>query len=168
VTRPDRAPAVAQGPEAFGRAALRGVVVAEQGEAMVVKAPGEVSDIAAEDQFADLNRLVTRSVARSEEQEDRAIAEQVVVTIEELDRPVRAGVVAGQVEVPAHGRVVMPGRPLGALDDQRDGLGNQRQGPGVVPVQMGEDESGDRGQIDLLGDAPVLLRSEGTNASGRP
>ena len=61
-------PRVPERPEAFGGATLRGVIVAEEREAVVVEPAGEVDDVGAQDEVADLNGLVSRRVAGGREQ----------------------------------------------------------------------------------------------------
>ena len=93
---------------------------------MVVQAAREVDHIAADDEVADLDGLVCRRVAGREEQEDRAVAEEVVIAVDQFDRPVAAGVITREVEVPLDGVLVVPGCPLGALDDDGHCFGNER------------------------------------------
>ncbi len=137
------------------------MVVAEQRETVVVEAAREVGDVDAEHELPDLHGLVPRRVAGSEEQEHRAVAEEVVVAVHELERAVGVGVVARAVEVPLDGGVVVPGRPFVPLHHERHLLGNQRQRAGVVEVQVREHDPGDRRQVDLVGDAQLLLQREG-------
>jgi hypothetical protein len=77
---------VAQRAQALGGRRLSGVVVGENREAVVVQPRRVVGDVAADDQpLADADRLMTRGVPGREQQFDRAIAEQVVVAVDEND-----------------------------------------------------------------------------------
>ena len=80
-----------------------------------------------------------------QQQLDRAVAEQVVVAVDELDLLADGGVVGRQEEVPRdRGRVV--GRlPFAALDHDRNRRRQQRQPAGVVEVQVRDHDLGDRG-----------------------
>ena len=143
---------------------LRGVVVAEDREAMVVQPAREVGDVGAEHEVPDLDRLVPGRVAGGQQQADRPVAEEVVVAVDELDRPLGVAVVAGEVEVALDRGVVVPGGPFGALDHDRHRGRDERQRAGVVEVQVGEHHPGERGQVDLVGDAQLLLQLEGADA----
>jgi transcriptional regulator GlxA family with amidase domain len=168
VSRQNGAPAVPECLEAFGGATLLGVVVAEERETVVVQPAREVGDVDAEDEITDLDGLVPWRVAWRHEQEDRAVAEKVVVAVDQFNRPSGAGVVARAIEVPLDGGVVVPGCPLGALDHDRHRVGNQRQAAGVVPMQMAEHDLGDRRQVDLVGDALILFQREGPDSLRTP
>jgi hypothetical protein len=71
----DCQPVVAETAQPIGRAALRLVVVAKDGKAVVIQYAGEVGDIGAKNQVADAHRLMARSVSRREEKVDRAVAQ---------------------------------------------------------------------------------------------
>ncbi len=106
-------PGVAERLEAVGGAALLGEVVAEDREAMVVEPAREVGHVGAEDEIADLDGLMAGRVSGRQQQADRTVAEEIVVAVDELDRPIGVGVVAREVEVAPDRGVVVPGGPLG-------------------------------------------------------
>ncbi len=107
----------ANGVEPFGGGALDVEVVAEDRQAVIVEARGEVGDVTADHQgLADPYRLV----ARGEEELDRAVAENVVVAVDQ-DEAIRvdAPLVAGQEEG-AGDRLGILGRlPFAALHVDR-------------------------------------------------
>ena len=72
---------VTERPEAFGGAGLRGVVVAEGREAMVVEPACEVDDVGTQDEVADLDGLVPRRMSGSEQEADGSVPEEIVVTV---------------------------------------------------------------------------------------
>ncbi len=89
--RPGRAPEdVSRCAEAetFGGAALGVEVGGEGREARVVENLGEMGDVGADHDLADPDRLVPGAVAGGAEELDRAVAEQVVVAVDEDDLPI--------------------------------------------------------------------------------
>ena len=127
---------------------------------MVVEAGGVVDDVAGDDHVPDLDRLVAGGVAGCEQQQHRTVTEQVVVAVDDLDRAIGAGVVGRQEEVPLGRLIVVTGFPFDALDDDRDGFGDQPQPADVIPVEVGENDLRQRRQVDLVGDALLLRKRE--------
>ena len=102
MSRTDDGSGVAKCAQAVGRRRLRGEVVAEHREPVVIQAGGEVGDVAADDEpLADAHRLVAGRVTGRQQQLDRSVAEQVVVAVDEHDLVANAAVVDREVEVPA-------------------------------------------------------------------
>jgi len=91
---------------------------------------------------ADPQRLMARGVPWCRDAHHRAIAEHVVLTIDETD--VLPGVEVDR-EVPARPFAVC-GLPFGSLDDDRD-VAEKFVAAAVVEVEMGAD-----GQIDPIGE----------------
>ena len=174
----DASTAVPQREEAFGGAALVVVVVAEGWEAVVVEAGGEVGDVGAEDQvIADADGLVPRGVPWRQQQLDRAVAEQVVIAVDE-DHPILdALVVAGQEEVASDRLGILARFPLASLQVDRQGLGQQRKASGVIelmshlpfkgrrPIFIGDDVT-DESVFAIMPDFGGLAFSVGRRAHG--
>jgi hypothetical protein len=99
-------------------------------------------------------------VARRAEQHDRAVAEQVVVAVDQGQVGRGLGVVGGLEEVALDSTAVVGGLPLGPLEDDRHRLRDQCQAAGVVKVQVGEHESSEGAEVDLLREAFLLLQTE--------
>lgn len=91
---------------------------------------------------------------------NRAVAEQVVVAVDEDELALLAGVVAGQEEVAGDGAGIPARLPLAPLHDHRDVRGQQREATGVVVVQVGEDDPGDRRDVDLVQQRQLLLEGD--------
>jgi hypothetical protein len=97
---------VAQSPQAIGRPRLLLEVVSIHGEAMIIQAVREVGDVRAEDQLpSDAHRLVAGGVSRRPQQLYRSVAEQVAVSVDELDIATIERVVALEIGVPLESRV---------------------------------------------------------------
>ena len=136
----------------------------EEREAVVVQSGGEVRDVGADHEVADPHRLMAGRVPGREQQLDRAVAEQVVVAVDEHQVASPVGVVAGEVEVARTARArVRP--PTHALDHDRNRGRDQRQAAGVVPVQMGEDDHRHGVEVDLVGDASSCSNANRPSAS---
>ena len=103
-----------------------------------------------------------------EQQLDRAVAEQVVVAVDEHDLVGDRAVVEREEEVLGDRGGVVARLPLAALDDDRDRGRQQGQPAGVIEVQVRQHDLGDRGQVDLLGDARVELELEQAERIGLP
>jgi len=88
------------------------------------------------------------------------VAEQVVVAIDENQAAFLVGVVAGEIGVALDHGGILSGVPFTALDHERNRLRDKRQAAGVVPVQVGEDDHRRGVEVNLLGDAQVLLKRE--------
>jgi hypothetical protein len=128
---------------------------------MVVEAGRVVGDVGTEDEpFADLDGLVAGGVTRGREQLDRAVAKQVVVAIEEHDLVADGVVVTRQEEVLGNRGRVLARLPLVTLHEDWDRGRKQCQPSGVIEVQVRQHGLGDRGQVDLLGNALLQLELE--------
>jgi hypothetical protein len=95
-----------------------------------------------------------------QQQLDRAVAEQVVIAVDEYQLAIAERVIARQEEVPLDRRPVLTGLPLPPLHDERDRVGEQREAARVVEVQVRQHHAGDRAQVHLLGDVPLELKFE--------
>ena len=162
----DSQAAVAQLAEPFGRPPLLVAVVAEGGEPVVVEDAGEVRDVGSEDEVSDPDRLMAGGVPGRAEKLDRAVAEEIVVAIEESEVGRGLGVVTGLEEVALDRRAVLTGFPLRVLDDDRHRRGEQRQAAGMVEMQVGEHHPGHGVEVDLIGDRSLLLQLEVGECAG--
>src|SRR5271154_3735774 len=124
---------------------------------MVVQTRGEMDDVGCEHHVADANRLVSRGVPRSEQQLDAAIAQEIAVAVDEGHLAAVIDVIAWYEEVALDSRVVVGGLPFGSLEDDRHRGGDERQTAYMVPVQVRQDHLGQGVEVELLGNALLLL-----------
>ena len=91
-----------------------------------------------------------------------------MVVVDQFDRPVVVCVVTREEGIAPNGGAVVPGRPFGALHNDRHPRRHERKAAGVVPMQVREHDFRDRRQVDLVRDALLLLQSkEPENLKGR-
>src|SRR5881394_4189353 len=103
---------------------------------------------------------MTGRVPRGEQELNRAVAEEIVIAIDEDEASLLPGVVLGSVKVPLHRLAIAPGLPLATLDHERNRGRDERQATDMVPVQVGENDHRHRVEVDLLGNAHLLLEAE--------
>jgi hypothetical protein len=164
VAREHSGSGIAQPAQTIGGIGLHREVIGEHREAVVLERAREVRHVDAEDQLiADADGLVPGGMPGGEQELDRAVAEEVVIAVDQDELALANGVVAWVEEVPLHRRRIVTSLPFAALDDDRDRGGQQREGTGVVEMQMREDDARERAQVDLLGDVLNMPK-----ASGRP
>ena len=132
----------AKAAKALGGAELSGEVGGEGGEARVVENVREMGDVGADHDLSDPDRLVPGAVPGRAQELDRAVAEQIVIAVDEDDLPILVGVVARLEIVELDPGLVVSGLPFGPLDHDRDALGHQREAAGMVEVKVGENDPG--------------------------
>src|ERR671922_959327 len=96
----------------------------------------------------------------------RAIAQQVVVAVDQRDLLVEVDVVDRQIKVLLDCGFVVPSIPLTALHDYGNRGRKQCQSSRVVVMEVCQDDLGDRVQLYLLGDALLELRFDRTHRVG--
>jgi hypothetical protein len=88
------------------------LIVAKHREAVIVEPGGKVDDVGAEHEVANPHRLVARRVPGREQQLDRAVAEEIVIAVDEDEATLLVLVVARKEEVALDRRGIVPSIPL--------------------------------------------------------
>ncbi len=77
--------------------------------------------------------------AGGEQKLDAAVAEEIVIAIDQDQFPAVGGIVERHEVVALNGGIIVAGLPFRALDDDGHGRRDELQAADVVPVQVGHD-----------------------------